>query len=145
MTLTLKIVNQFFCMTHHLMIIHYQAKFGKKWLSRSRDTGRTQLDTWTELQMDWGSGVGYNCASTVFNRIVFSTESLTDWMVWGCCGHFSKTRTLKCRPVQHGQSALASKMLRWGLVLKFAFIPIRSMECKSVPRYNCTWFVCIQP
>ena len=35
MTLTLKIVNQFFCMTHHLMIIHYQAKFGKKWLSGS--------------------------------------------------------------------------------------------------------------
>ena len=42
-TLTLKIVNQFFCMTHRLMIIRNYAKFGKKkkkfkWLSGSEDT-----------------------------------------------------------------------------------------------------------
>ena len=54
MTLTLKMVNQFFCMTHCLVIIHHHTKFVFvfKWLSGSGDTERTQLDTHTELQTD---------------------------------------------------------------------------------------------
>ena len=47
-TLTLKIVNQFFLMTHRLMIIHHHTKFGKKWFSSAGNTEQTRLDTWTE-------------------------------------------------------------------------------------------------
>ena len=43
------IVNQFFSVTHCLMIIHYHTKFGKKWLSSSGDTEQTQSDTLTFL------------------------------------------------------------------------------------------------
>ena len=50
MTFTLKIVKQFFCTIHRLMIIHHDTKFGKKWLHSSGEIERT--DTWTELQMD---------------------------------------------------------------------------------------------
>ena len=52
MTLTLKIVNQVFHMTHHHVKIHHHTKFGKKWLGSSGDTEWTQSDTWTELQMN---------------------------------------------------------------------------------------------
>ena len=54
MTLTLKIVTQFFHMTHYLMVIHHHTKFGikKKELSGSRGTEWTERDTGTELQMD---------------------------------------------------------------------------------------------
>ena len=52
MNLTLKIVNQFFHMAHHLVTIHHHIKFGKKWLSSSGDTERTRSDTWTGLQKD---------------------------------------------------------------------------------------------
>ena len=46
MTLIMKTVNQFFCMTHHLMILHHHSKFGKRWLSGSGDTEWTRSDTW---------------------------------------------------------------------------------------------------
>ena len=51
MTLTLKIVNQFYCKTHCLMIIHHHTEFGKKkkWLSGSGDTEQTWLDTWRKI------------------------------------------------------------------------------------------------
>ena len=52
-TLTLKWMNQFFCMTHHLMIIHHHTKFGKKWFSGSGYIEWTWSDTWTELQTKW--------------------------------------------------------------------------------------------
>ena len=52
MTLTLKTVNQFFCTTHGLMIVHHHTKFGPKWLYSSGDTKRTQLDIQTELKTD---------------------------------------------------------------------------------------------
>ena len=50
-TLTLKIVNQFYCKTHCLMIIHHHTEFGKKkkWLSGSGDTEQTWLDTWRKI------------------------------------------------------------------------------------------------
>ena len=43
--MTLKTVNQFFNRTHHLLIIHQNAIFGKKILSGSGDTEWTRLDT----------------------------------------------------------------------------------------------------
>ena len=54
MTLTLKTVNQFFCMTHRLVIIHHHTKFSKKKkrVERSGNTEWTQSDTRTELQTD---------------------------------------------------------------------------------------------
>ena len=43
LTLTLKIVNQFFCMTHHLMIIHHHIKFGKNgWVVQEMLGGHDQ-------------------------------------------------------------------------------------------------------
>ena len=47
-TLTVKIVNQVFCMTHCPMISHHHTRLGKKWLSGLGDTEQTR----TELQMD---------------------------------------------------------------------------------------------
>ena len=52
MTLTLKIVNQFVCMTHCLIIIHSHIKFGKKWLSSSGDTEWTWSDTQRKYHWD---------------------------------------------------------------------------------------------
>ena len=52
MTLTLKIVNQFFCMTHCLMIIHHHTKFDQMWLSSSGDNERTQSDTQRKYHPD---------------------------------------------------------------------------------------------
>ena len=52
MTLTLKIVEQFFIMTHCFMTIHHQNKFGQKWVSGSGDIVRTRSDTRTGLQTD---------------------------------------------------------------------------------------------
>ena len=52
MTLTSKKVNQFFRVTHRLMIIHHYTKFGKKWFRGLGDTERTWSDTQTELQTD---------------------------------------------------------------------------------------------
>ena len=73
MTLTLKTVNQFFCLTHRHMIIHDHTKFGKKKksLSSSGDIEWTRSDTQIELKKDklipiyiphtsvfkWGGGV----------------------------------------------------------------------------------------
>ena len=55
-TLTLKIENQFFHMTHCLTIIHHHTKSGKKkkWLGGSGDTEWTQLltDRTTDRQKD---------------------------------------------------------------------------------------------
>ena len=50
MTLTFKIVNQFFCKTHCLMITYHHTKFGKKWLRGSEDTEQTWSDTQTDVQ-----------------------------------------------------------------------------------------------
>ena len=41
------IVNQFFCMTLHLIIIHQDTKFALKWFSGSGDIVWTKSDTWT--------------------------------------------------------------------------------------------------
>ena len=47
MTLTLKVVNQFFHMTHGLMIMHHNTEFVKQWLSGSGDNEQAQSDTST--------------------------------------------------------------------------------------------------
>ena len=53
-TLTMKMVNQFFCLTHRLMIIHHQTKFEKKKgeavqeiMSRHDQTHRENI--WTNI------------------------------------------------------------------------------------------------
>ena len=51
-TLTTNTVNQFFYMTHWLIIMHHHTKFGKKWLSGSEDIKQTRSDTQTELLWD---------------------------------------------------------------------------------------------
>ena len=59
MALTLKIVNQFFCMTHHLMIIHYHAKFSFKkmveWFRRYQADITGHMDRTTDSWTDGGS------------------------------------------------------------------------------------------
>ena len=51
MTLTLKMANQFLCMTHRLMIIHHHTKFGEKnRMNGSGNTVRTRSDTRTDGQ-----------------------------------------------------------------------------------------------
>ena len=76
MTLTLKIVNQCFCMSHRLVIMHHHNKFGKKWLSVSGDTERTWSDTRTELQRDrWMDG---QSDSNIPHRIQKSTCKILD-------------------------------------------------------------------
>ena len=44
--------------------------------------------------------------------IIVISELLTSWMECVCCGHYSRTRTQKYRPVQPGPYVHASKMLR---------------------------------
>ena len=53
MTLTLKTMNQFSHMTHRLMIIHHNNKFGqKKWSSSPGNIEQTWSDTWRKYHPD---------------------------------------------------------------------------------------------
>ena len=97
MALTLKTVNQFFCLTHRHMIIHDHTKFGKKKksLSSSGDIEWTRSDTQAELQTDrrtdgqsdsnihppppifiWGGGRGVKIKMFVITMI-FSHKSVS--------------------------------------------------------------------
>ena len=81
MTLTLKIVNQFFCMTYCHIIIHQNAKFGQKWLSSSGDTVQTQSDTQRKYHPDKHSLTFWTFAVTLTLDAVIQFFHRTLWFM----------------------------------------------------------------
>ena len=87
MTLTLKIVNQYFCMAHCLMIIHHHTKLGKikkKWLSGSEDTEQTRLDTQKKYHQDKKSLTFWTFAVALTLNAVIQFFNRTLWLMMLC-------------------------------------------------------------
>ena len=125
--LTLKIVNQFFCRTHRLVIIHQHTKFGLKWFCNSGSIIWTKSDTWTGRRMDKRTDIqtdgwsNSNISSTCWRRAGLLGQNRF-WRVSSC-----KEKSLKLKTcfVQQEEDTHTHKPLKTRVYFKMSldYIP----------------------